>query len=116
MSWLMANRPAFASDSGAASAETVALPDDDDRHVLVAAVAADTDVLCTDNIKRFLEQVMAEVGIAVMTAGAQLANLVREFATVMLTAHRRTVLSPAGATDESTVAALRRANAARTAD
>ncbi len=38
------------------------------------------------------------------------------FTTEMLAAHRRTVVSLAGATDESTIAALRRVNAASTAD
>ncbi len=83
---------------------------------LVAAVAADAGVLCTDNIKHFPSQVMAEVGIEAMTADALLAHLVREFPTEMLAAHRRTVVNLAGATDESTIAALRRANAASTAD
>lgn len=39
------------------------MPDDDDRHVLVAAVAADVDILCTDNVKDFSPEAMASVGI-----------------------------------------------------
>ncbi len=135
---LVANRPTFTTESGARlvsllnaafpyaqveltkSAQRrvrrLLLPDEDDRHVLVAAVAADAGILCTDNIKHFPSQVMAEVGIEAMTADALLAHLVREFPTEMLAAHLRTVVSLAGATDESTIAALRRTNAASTAD
>ena len=39
------------------------MPDDDDRHVLVAAVAAHADILCTDNVKDFSPEAMASVGI-----------------------------------------------------
>lgn len=57
---------------------TLALPDDDDRHVLAAAVAAEADVLCTDNIRDFPAEAMAAVGIQVMTADALLAVLTEE--------------------------------------
>ncbi len=39
------------------------MPDDADRHVLVAAVAAHADILCTDNVKDFSPEAMASVGI-----------------------------------------------------
>lgn len=51
-----------------------------------------------------------------MTADDLFAQLVRDFPTEMLAAHRNTVASLTGATDESTIAALRRANATTTAD
>ena len=65
-----------------------AMPDEDDRHVLAAAVAADADVLCTDNIKHFPPDVMAAVGIEAMTADDLLSQLVEEFEDDMLVVHR----------------------------
>ena len=94
----------------------LAMPDEDDRHVLAAAVAADVDVLCTDNIKHFPPDVMAAVGIEALTADDLLSLLVEEFEDDMLVVHRIAVSRLPGATDESTIAALRRANATKTAD
>ena len=94
----------------------LAMPDEDDRHVLAAAVAADADVLCTDNIKHFPPDVMAAVGIEALTADNLLSLLVEEFEDDMLVVHQIAVSRLPGATDESTIAALRRANATKTAD
>lgn len=94
----------------------VALPDEEDRHVLEAAVAAHADILCTDNIRDFPPTVMASIGIELLSADELLARLVAEYPSRMLAAHRTAVTSLVGATDESTIAALRRANAATTAD
>lgn len=93
----------------------LAMPDEDDRHVLAAAVAADADVLCTDNIRHFPPDVMAAVGIEALTADELLSLLIEEFEDDMLVVHRIAVSRPPGATDESTIAALRRANATKTA-
>lgn len=92
------------------------LPDEDDRHVLAAAVAVDADVLCTDNLKDFPADVMEEVGIRLMSADALLTLLVIEFPDGMLAAHRIAVARLPGATDESTLAALRRTGAPTAAD
>lgn len=72
---LVVNRPTFMTKSGARlvsllnaaypnaqveltkaaqrRVKRLALPDEGDRHVLVAAVSAEADILCTDNIKHF---------------------------------------------------------------
>jgi len=92
------------------------LPDEDDRHVLAAAVAADVDVLCTDNLKDFPADAMDEVGIQLMSADDLLSLLVAEFGDEMLAVHRLVVSRFPRATDDSTLAALRRAGATRTAD
>lgn len=92
------------------------MPDEDDRHVLAAAVTARADILCTDNVKDFPPAAMASVGIELLTADALLSRLVANHPTKMLAAHRTAVASLPGAADESTLAALRRAKATRTAD
>ncbi len=51
-----------------ATVAELSLPDEDDRHVLAAAIAVDADVLCTGNLKDFPVDVMDEVGIRLMSA------------------------------------------------
>lgn len=92
------------------------MPDEDDRHVLAAAVAAHADILCTDNVKDFPPAAMAAVGIELLTADALLSRLIETHPSKMLAAHQTSVASLRGATDQSTLAALRRAKATRTAD
>ncbi len=94
----------------------VALPDEDDRHVLAAALAAEATALCTSNTKDFPAEAAAAVGIDVLTPDQLLSRLVTEYESQMLAAHRTAVASLKDATDESTVAALRRAGAPTTAD
>lgn len=95
--------------------EDVALPDEDDRHVLAAAVAAEATVLCTSNAKDFPAEAVELIGVEVLTPDQLLSRLVTEHQSQMLAAHRTAVTSLKGATDQSTVAALRRAGAAITA-
>lgn len=92
------------------------MPDEGDRHVLAAAVAAHADILCTDNVKDFPPEAMASVGIELLTADALLSRLVAMYPSRMRDAHRTAVASLTGATDRSTIAALRRAKATQTAD
>jgi predicted nucleic acid-binding protein len=92
------------------------LPDEDDRHVLAAAIAAEATVLCTANISDFPAHVAAAFGLEVLTPDEMLTLLAREFEIQMLAAHRAAVATLPGATDESTMAALRKAGAEQTAD
>lgn len=92
------------------------MPDPDDRHVVAAAVAAEADILCTSNTKDFPDPVMDRVGLTRLTPDEVLAGLVRVHPGEMLRVHRTSVERLKGATDQSTLAALRRAGASRTAD
>lgn len=89
------------------------MPDPDDRHVVAAAVAAEADILCTSNTKHFPGLVMDRVGVIRLTPDELLAGLLRAHPEEMLRVHRTSVERLKGATDESTLAALRRAGAAR---
>ncbi|MDG4774901.1 PIN domain-containing protein [Solwaraspora sp. WMMD792] len=94
----------------------VPLPDEDDRHVLAASLAAEATVLCTSNTKDFPASLVEHLGFAVLTPDQLLSRLVVEYGPQMLAVHRTAVDSLKGATDESTVTALRRAGASTTAD
>lgn len=92
------------------------LPDEDDRHVLAAALAAEATVLCTSNTKDFPPSAVEPLGITVFTPDQLLTRLITEFEPQMLAAHHTAVASLTGATDQSTVNALRRAGAPDTAE
>lgn len=94
----------------------VPLPDDGDRHVLAATLAAEATVLCTWNTKDFPSAAVGEYGIEVVTPDELLIQLIAEYEPQMLAAHRKAVASLIGATDESTVAALHRSGATTTAE
>jgi len=135
---LIANRPQFSAESGrvlaeamnsafpaaevsvdadtAASLVALDLPDKDDRHVLAAAILADADVLCTNNLKDFPNAAMQPWGIAVMSADELLNHLIKSSPREMIAVHRIVVENHPSATDESTLAALRRAKASLAAD
>jgi hypothetical protein len=91
--------------------EGLSLPDEGDRHVLAAVVAAEATVLCAANTKDFPESVTASLGVETMTPDTLLCLLITEFEPQMLAAHATAIASLRGATDASTIRALRRAGA-----
>ena len=95
--------------------DDLALPDDDDRHVLAAAIAAEANVLCTSNPKDFPAEAVEALGVEVLTPDQLLSRLVTEYEPQMIAAHHTAVASLKGATDQSTVEALNRAGAPATA-
>jgi predicted nucleic acid-binding protein len=95
--------------------DDVSLPDEGDRHVLAASVAAEAAVLCTANTKDFPAGILQALGVEALTPDQLLSRLVAEYEPQMLTVHRTTVASLKDATDGSTIAALQRAGAPTTA-
>ena len=95
--------------------EQYTLPDDDDRDVMATALAAEADIICTNNIKHFPSMVMDDLGLIAMTADALFLLLMDEYLPQMIDTHRTTVAHLHGATDYSTLAALRKAGASATA-
>ena len=95
--------------------EQYTLPDDDDRDVMATALACEADIICTDNIKHFPTRVMDDLGLTAMTADALFLLLMDEYLPQMIDTHRMTVTHFRGATDDSTLAALRKAGAQATA-
>ena len=94
----------------------IALPDEDDRHVLAAALAADARIICTNNIKHFPPDLMTRFGLIAMTPDELFTQLIFNYMPQMVAAHHATVDGLNHATDQSTMDALRRAQAPRTAD
>lgn len=103
-------------DSARERVAPLSLPDEDDQHVLEAAVAAEAEILCTDNIKDFPTEAMKAVDIQALTADDLLSLLVTEYGDEMRAVHQTVVSRLPGATDKSTLATLRRAGAVRTAN
>jgi hypothetical protein len=95
--------------------DEMSLPDEDDRHVLAASLAAEATVLCTSNTKDFPTDLVEPLGFEVLTPDQLLSRLVVEYESQMLAVHQTAVASLKGATDESTVTALQRAGAPTTA-
>jgi predicted nucleic acid-binding protein len=91
------------------------LPDEGDRHVLAAAVAADADILCTANIKDFPEIVTRQLGLRVLTPDSLLCILIEKHPSEMQSVHAKTIARLRGATSDSTIEALRLAGAKKAA-
>ena len=87
------------------------LPDEGDRHVLAAALAAEADILCTANTKDFPAEIVSAFGIEVLSPDELLCALISSFPDKMLIVHQMTVKRLPGSTNETTVAALRAAGA-----
>ena len=98
-----------------AQLERYAVPDDDDRDVMATALATEADIICTNNIKHFPTRVMDDLGLTAMTADTLFLFLMDEYLPQMIDTHRTTVAHLRGATDDSTLAALRKAGASATA-
>ena len=98
-----------------AAVRHLTLPDPNDRHVIAAAVAAEVDLICTDDRTGFPPKVMADFGIDITTPDSLLSALIEQAPDAMLNAHRMAVSRLPGASDHSTIAALKRAGAIRTA-
>lgn len=95
--------------------EQVVLPDEGDRHVIAAALASEADIVCTNNTRDFPPHVAAKFGFVVMTPDELICRLISEFPTTMEFVHKTSVANLPGATDESTLMALRAAGAPRAA-
>lgn len=63
----------------------------DDRHVLAAVVAADADILLTENVRHFPRVWMSDHGVALLTAGELLTRLGQQFPDKLRAAHAATV-------------------------
>jgi predicted nucleic acid-binding protein len=95
--------------------QDVHIPDENDRHVLAAALAAEADVLCTANIKDFPDVVMSTFGIEVLAPDSLICVLIANYPDKMLLVHQASITRLRGATDESTIEALRLAGASKAA-
>lgn len=92
------------------------LPDESDRRVIAAALAGVAPILCAANLKHFPEDQLAALGIEVIAPDGLLERLMRDYPARMIDVHLAAVASLKGATDDSTLAALRRAGAPFAAD
>jgi predicted nucleic acid-binding protein len=92
------------------------LPDEDDRHVIAAAIAAEADVVCTANITDFPVAAVGGFGFTVLTPDELICQLITSFPAVMLLVHQTSIANLRGASNESTLAALRKSGAPQAAD
>ena len=91
--------------------EGINLPDEDDRHVLAAALAAEADILCTSNVKDFPRNIASSFGITIMTPDELLHTLIMKHPDEMLIVHNRTLERLRKSTNDSTLEALEKAGA-----
>jgi predicted nucleic acid-binding protein len=91
------------------------LPDESDRHVLAAALAAEADILCTSNVKDFPDGVVAELGIKVMTPNELLVQLIEKNPRAMASVHAKVLEDHCDEDGAATLEALRRAGAVEAA-
>jgi len=69
--------------------------DDRDRHVLAAALAADADILLTDNVRHFPRDWMAEHDVELLSSAELLLRIAEQFPDPLRATHAATVrLSP----------------------
>ena len=96
--------------------ESITLPDEDDRSVIAAAIAADATIICTNNLKHFPAVVLHRFNMLAVPPDDLFTQLIYTHMAEMVAAHRAVVAAFPRATDESTLSALRRARAFKTAD
>jgi predicted nucleic acid-binding protein len=87
------------------------LPDEGDRHVFAAALAADADIICTSNIKDFPKKVAGELKMSIMTPDVLLCHLFEQHPVKMLAVHADVIEGYPGTTGERIIAALTKAGA-----
>jgi len=92
------------------------IPDEDDRHVLAAAIAAGAEAICTANVKDFPGFLWERLNLVVEAPDALLSRLICSRPEKMIEAHRLLVGNNKAATDETTVAALLKVGAAKSAE
>jgi hypothetical protein len=97
------------------SGSTADLPDEADRHVVAAALAAEVQFICTHNLRHFPADVMASLGLIVVTPDELIGPLIAHHPDSMIWVHEQSLGTLRGATNQSTLAALRKAGAPKTA-
>lgn len=93
----------------------IKLPDEQDRHVYAAALASQADIICTSNLADFPASLAATLGFTVMSPDELLCQLIAQHPQIMLLVHQTAIANLPGATDKSTITALRQADAPQTA-
>jgi predicted nucleic acid-binding protein len=91
------------------------LPDEGDRHVLAAALAAGANILCTSNVKDFPDEVMVELDIKVITPDRLLAQMIEENPEAMTSVHMKVLEDHHDKDGTMTLEALRKTGAIKTA-
>jgi len=86
-------------------------PDEDDKHVFAAVLAAEADIICTSNKKHFPEEIASHFGVAIMSPDQLLCRMVKLEPKKMYVAHSDVVRFFPEGTDEGTLAALGKAGA-----
>jgi len=94
----------------------IALPHEADRSVIPAGIGVKATIICTNNLKHFPAAVLGRFGMVAMPPDELFSQLIYAHMTEMVAAHRTVVSAFPNATDESTLNALRRAGARKTAE
>ena len=71
--------------------EQLDLPDEDDRHVLAAAIRVGADAIITQNLKDFPKSALSSLGIVALNADAFLAGVIQKNPTKALRAFKQMV-------------------------
>lgn len=79
------------------------LPDENDRHVLAAAIEGDCDLIVTFNLRDFPDEILAPFGISAHHPDLFCGNLLESFPLTVVAAafeHRQSLKRPPKSTDE----------------